>query len=62
MRVITAAELINKTNFELTALYAEVRQELENVRPGSYREEILLISLENIRQAFASPRIKPPKM
>lgn len=62
MRIITAAELANKTNFELSALYAEVLQELEQARPGSYAHEMLSISLENIRRAFAAPRIKPPRM
>ena len=62
MRVITASDLANKTNFELTALYAEIREELERTRPNSYRHEILSHSLDNIRRAFAAPRIKPPGM
>lgn len=62
MRVITASDLANKTNFELTALYAEIREELERTRPNSYRHEILSQSLDNIRRAFAAPRIKPPGM
>jgi len=62
MRTFTASELANMTNFELSALYAEIRQELEQARPNSYRHEMLSIALDQIRRAFAAPRIKPPGM
>jgi hypothetical protein len=54
MKLITAAELANKTNFELSALYARVKEELERTTPGSYEHEVLATSLDNIRRAFAA--------
>jgi hypothetical protein len=62
MKLITASELANKTNFELSALYARLKEELAGVDPDSYEYEILCISLENIRRAYAAPRFKPPGM
>ena len=61
MRVITAAELVNKTNFQLSALYARLKEELGRTEPGSYEHEILSISLANVRRAYTTaPRFKPP--
>jgi hypothetical protein len=62
MRTFTTAELARMTNSELSELYAEICQELERARPDSYRHEMLLITLDQIRRAFAAPRIKPPGM
>lgn len=62
MRLITASELAKMTNFELSALYASVREELERTNPDSYEHDVLTTALENIRRAFAAPRIKPPGM
>ncbi len=63
MRLITASELVNKTNFQLSALYARLREELERTEPGSYDYDILCMSLENVRRAYATtPKFKPPGM
>lgn len=62
MKLITASELSGKTNFELSALYARLKDELTRVKPDSYEHEILSISLENVRRAYAAPRFKPPGM
>ena len=62
MKLITAADLVNKTNFQLSALYAKLREDLSYTEPGSYEHEILSKSLENIRRAFAAPKFKPPGM
>jgi hypothetical protein len=61
MKIITAAELASKTGFELSALYARIREELGRTEPGSYDHEILSVSLDNIRRAFASRRTSGPK-
>ena len=61
MRVITAAELANKTNFELSALYARVKEELERSIPGSYAHEVLSQSLYNICRTFAGRVAGGPK-
>lgn len=62
MKYITASELAGKTNFELSALYARLKQELAGVEPGSYEHEMLSISLDNVRRAYAAPKLKPPGM
>ena len=62
MRVITPSELANKTKFELSALHERVKREMEGLDPNSYEFEILAHSLDNIRRAFAAPKIKPPEM
>ena len=63
MKVITAADLANKTNFQLSALYARLKEELGRTEPGSYEHEILSISLENVRRAYTTaPKFKPPGM
>jgi len=62
MKLITASELSGKTNFELSALYARLKEELTKVEPNSYEYEILSISLENIRRSYVAPRFKPPGM
>lgn len=62
MKLITPAELANKTNFELSALYARIKQELEVTDPDSYEHGVLTASLENILRAYRAPRIKPPGM
>ena len=62
MKLITAADLANKTNFELSALYAQIKEALAQAEPDSYEYEILCLSLDNIRRAYAAPRIKPPGM
>ena len=61
-RLITSSELVGKTEFELTALYEQVRLELEHVEPDSYEHDILSASLANIRRAFFAAQIKPPRM
>jgi ribosomal protein L29 len=35
MKLITASELSGKTNFELSALYARLKEELTKVKPDS---------------------------
>jgi hypothetical protein len=62
MRVITSAELANKTGFELSALYERVREELGRAEPDSYEYEVLATSLENIRRAFAAKIPRGPKL
>lgn len=62
MRAITPAELARKTKFELSALHARIKEEMEGLDPSSYEYEVLAASLDNIRRAFAAPRIKPPGM
>jgi hypothetical protein len=62
MRVITAADLATKTNVELSALYARVKEELERTEPGSYEHEILSLSLDNIRRAFVARVARGPKL
>ena len=63
MKLITAADLVNKTNFQLSALYARLKEELGRTEPGSYEHEILSISLENVRRAYTTtPKFKPPGM
>ena len=62
MRLITSAELANKTNFELSALYARVKEELGRTAPDSYEHDVLAASLENIRRAFAARQPRAPKL
>jgi hypothetical protein len=62
MKAITLAELANKTNFELSALYAQIKEEMEGTDPNSYEYGILATSLDNILRAYKVPRIKPPGM
>jgi hypothetical protein len=62
MRLITASELADKTNFELSALYARIKAEMDRTEPNSYEYDVLAASLENIRRAYAAPKIKPPAM
>jgi hypothetical protein len=62
MKIITASELANKTRFELSALYARVREELEQTEPDSDAHACLVTSLENIRRAFTAPKFKPPSI
>lgn len=61
-KLVTAAELAGKTNFELSALYARLKEELAMVQPDSYEYDILCMSLENVRRAYAAPKFKPPGM
>ena len=62
MKPITASDLAGKTNFELSALYARLKEALTMVEPGSYEHDVLTISLENVRRAYAAPRPKAPGM
>ncbi len=62
MKFISTSELAGKTNFELSALYARLKAELAGVEPGSYEHDMLSASLENVRRAYAAPRLKPPGM
>ena len=63
MKLITPADLVNKTNFQLSALYARLKEELGHTEPGSYKYEILSMSLENVRRAYTTaPKFKPPGM
>ena len=59
---ITPAELANKTNFELSALYAQIKEEMEGTDPDSYEYGILAASLDNVLRAYKVTRIKPPGM
>ena len=61
MRQITPAELANKSGFELSALYARVKEELSRTEPGSYEYEVLAASLDHIRRAYAARRTIGPK-
>jgi hypothetical protein len=62
MRVITAADLANKTNVELSALYARIKEELARTKPDSYEHEVLSLSLDNIRRAFVARVAQAPKL
>lgn len=62
MKLITAAELATKTTFELSALYASVKLELQRTEPGSYEHEVLATSLDNIRRAFRARVPRGPKI
>ena len=58
-RIITASELANKPNIELSALFQKVSQELANSEIGSSERRNALASLENISGQCAgaiSPR------
>ena len=59
MRAITAAELAHKTKFELSALHARIKEKMEGLDPNSYEYEVLAASLDNIRRAFAAPKVRP---
>ena len=62
MKFITASELAGKTNFELSALYARIKEQMATVEPGSYEHDMLSMSLDNVRRAYAAPKFKPPGM
>ena len=61
MRLITASELAGKTNFELSALYASIIEELGRAAPGSHEYEVLAISLDNIRRTYAARQTRGPR-
>ena len=58
-RIITASELNNKTNNELSALFYKVSQAVAKSEPGSPGRSNALASLENISRAMRSSHTAP---
>jgi hypothetical protein len=61
MRLITAAELANKTLSQLTALYRMICEELAQTEPCSIERENMIASLRNISRAIAARRMTGPQ-
>jgi len=61
MRLITAAELANKSLSQLNALYRMVSEELADTEPCSINRANMIASLENISRAIAAFRMRGPR-
>jgi hypothetical protein len=62
MKLITASELVHKTQAQLIALYRMVSDELAETEPCSIERANMLASLANISRAIAALRLRPPHM
>ena len=51
-RIITASELQNKTDIELSALFRKVSQQVTKSEPGTPERRNALASLENIQRVI----------
>ena len=60
-RLITAAELQNRTLFDLQTLYRKVQEELTRSPRGSAARRNALASLDNIVRAIARLRAYGPR-
>lgn len=59
MRLITHFELAQRSDHELSALFAAVTRDLARTEPGSPERRNALASLENIRRARAARLCQP---
>ena len=60
-RIITAAELQNRTLADLQTLYRKMQEDLTRSAPGSAERRNALASLENISHAIARKRACQPR-
>ena len=61
MKLITAAELANKTLSQLQTLYRMISEELAETEPCDIERANMLASLENISRAITAHRMSGPK-
>ena len=57
-RTITASELKNKTDIELSALFRKVSEKITSNEAGSRKQRALLASLVNISRAMRSRHLR----
>ena len=61
MKLMTAAELANKSLNQLIALYRMISEELAETEPCDTERANMIASLENISRAIAVRRMGGPK-